>query len=283
MCRGMDGLLCLLTDRIDRDFLEAAPSLRGIALMAAGYNNVDLEECTRRKIPLSNTPGVLTDATADLTWALLLATARRVPEAERFLRSGRFTGWSPTLLPGAAVAGKTLGIVGAGRIGAEVARRGRGFRTRILYNSRRPNPELEAELGAERKPLRELLSESDFVSLHVPLAEKTRHLIDREAFKLMKPEAILVNTSRGPVVEEAALEEALREGKIAGAGLDVYEDEPAVRPGLLELENVVLLPHIGSATRDSRSRMAAMAAENLIAMLTGGVPPNCLNPGILRA
>lgn len=283
MCRGMDGLLCLLTDRIDADFLDAATSLRGIALMAAGYNNVDLEECTRRRVPVSNTPGVLTDATADLTWALLLAAARRVPEAERFLRAGRFAGWSPTLLPGAAVAGKTLGIVGAGRIGAEVARRGRGFRMRILYSSRRPNPELEADLGAEQKPLRELLSESDFVSLHVPLTEETRHLIDRDSFKLMKPEAILVNTSRGQVVDEAALEEALREGIIAGAGLDVYEDEPAVRPGLLEIENAVLLPHIGSATRDSRSRMAAMAAENLIAMLTGGIPPNCLNPDVLRA
>ncbi|HOO76727.1 MAG TPA: D-glycerate dehydrogenase [bacterium] len=280
-CRDADGLLCLLTDRIDRNLLDAAPSLRGIACMAVGHDNVDLAECTRRGIPVSNTPGVLTEATADLAWALLLAAARNLNRAERFLRKGKFRGWSPTLFLGAELAGKTLGIVGAGRIGTAVARRAAGFGLRIVYASRSPRPDLERELGAERLPLEALLKEADFVTLHVPLTPETEHLIDRERLALMKPDAVLVNTSRGPVVDEGALAEALNSGRLGAAGLDVFEEEPAVHPALLGAENAVLLPHIGSATRETRGRMAAMAAENLCCMLAGRMPPNCLNPEAL--
>ncbi len=278
--KSKDGLLCLLTDRVDREVMDAAPALKVIALYAVGYDKVDLEEATRRGILVTNTPGVLTDATADLAWALLLAAARRVVEADRFFRSGRWTGWGPMQFLGADVTGRTLGVVGAGRIGTNFAKKSRGFEMKVLYTHPRRNPVLEEELGARRVSLETLLGESDFVSLHVPLTEKTRGMIGRRELALMKRTAVLVNTSRGPVVDEKALVEALREGRPAAAGLDVYEKEPLPAPGLTDLPNLVCLPHIGSATVGTRTRMALMAAENLLAGLRGEVPPNLVNPRV---
>jgi glyoxylate reductase len=272
-----EGLLCLLTDRIDAGVIEAATRLRGIATCAVGYDNIDLEAAARRGIPVSNTPGVLTETTADLTWALILAVARRIPEADRFTRAGLFKGWEIMLMLGADVHGKTLGIVGAGRIGTAVAERARGFRMRILYCSPERNDEIERELAAARVDLNHLLRESDFVSLHVPLTPETRHLIGERELALMKPGAFLINTSRGAAIDEAALVRALREKRIAGAGLDVYEGEPRLCEGLRDLDNAVLLPHIGSASLETRSRMAERAAMNLTAMLRGQRPPDCVN------
>lgn len=273
-CRGKDGLLCLLTDTIDRGFLDQVPTLKGIATMSVGYNHIDLGATAERGIPVANTPGVLTIATAELTWALLLAVARRLPEATRFLRGGEFTGWGPMLFLGAELNGKTLGIIGAGRIGTAVGRRAAAFGMKVIYLDPRRNRELEKRTGAKNVPLARLLAEADFVSIHLPLTEETRCLIGRGELRRMKQSAFLINTSRGPVIDEEALAEALREKEIAGAGLDVYEKEPHVHPGLLTLQNVVLLPHIGSATTETRTRMAVMAAENLAAMLTGKTPPN---------
>lgn len=279
---GRDGVLCLLTDTIDAEVFEAAgPQCKVFANYAVGYNNIDVAEATRRGIAVSNTPGVLTDATADLAWTLLLSTARRVSEADPFMRGGRFEGWGPMMFLGGDVSGKTLGIVGAGRIGAAVARRSVGFRMKVLYHDVQPNAELEAELGAQRVGMDELLRESDYVSLHVSLGAETRHLMGAREFGLMKKTAYLINTSRGPVVDEVALVEALRSGEIAGAGLDVYEDEPAMKPGLAECPNTVLLPHIASATNWTRSKMAEMAAANLVAALRGETPPNIVNPEVL--
>jgi len=278
--RGKSGLLCLLTDTIDRSFLDAMDGLRGIALMAVGFNNVDLAAASARLIPVSNTPGVLTDAVADLAWALLLATARRIPEAERFLRRGRFRAWGPMLFLGGDLRGKTLGIAGAGRIGAAVGRRATGFGLKVIYADGKRNADLEKETGARRVSLSALLAGSDYVTLHVPLTPKTLHLIGPRELGRMKQSACLINTSRGPVVDEAALARALRDGRIAGAGLDVFENEPRVHPELLKLPNVVLLPHIGSATVETRTRMAVMAAENLAAMLRGERAKNCINPEV---
>ncbi|NLV32614.1 MAG: D-glycerate dehydrogenase [Acidobacteria bacterium] len=273
--RGAAGILALLTDRIDAEVLDAAgPQLRIVANMAVGFDNIDLRAASARGVMVTNTPGVLTDATADLAWALLFAAARRIPEAERFLRAGRFRYWGPLLFLGADVAGRTLGVVGAGRIGSAVARRARGFDMKVLYCNRSPRPGLESELGARKVPLEELLAEADFVSLHLPLTPETRHLIDARALALMKPTACLINTGRGPLVDEAALVEALAAGRPAGAALDVFEREPEVHPGLLARDDVVLTPHIGSATVSARARMAEMAAENLLAGLRGERPPN---------
>ncbi len=280
--RDKDGLLCLLTDRVDREVMDAAPGLRVISLYAVGYDKVDLQEADRRGILVTNTPGVLTDATADLAWALLFAAARRIVEADRFFRSGKWNGWGPMQFLGADITGRTLGVVGAGRIGTNFAKKSRGFEMDVLYTHPRPNPVLEEELGARRVPLEELLKRSDFVSLHVPLTEGTRHMIGVRELALMKPAAVLVNTSRGPVVDEAALAAALRRGRPGAAGLDVYENEPLPAPGLTDLPNVVCLPHIGSATVGTRTRMARMAAENLLAGLRGEVPPNLVNPGALE-
>lgn len=277
---GADGLLCLLSDRIDGEVLEAAVRCVGVANYAVGFENIDIERATELGIMVTNTPGVLTEATADLTWALLLAVARRVVEGDAMVRAGRFTGWGPMLLLGADVCGKTLGIVGAGRIGTAVARRACGFGMRLLYAETCGKPEME-KMGAVCCPLGELLGQSDFVSLHVPLTTQTRHMIGRPELAAMKPSAILINTSRGPVIDEEALVEALRHRVIAGAGLDVYEHEPALCPGLIDLPNVVLLPHIGSATTTTRATMATVAAGNLVAMLRGEVPPNLVNPGVL--
>lgn len=273
---GSDAVLCLLTDRIDASVLEAARGCRVFANMAVGYNNIDVEAAGRLGIRVTNTPGVLTEATADLTWALLLGVTRRVVEGDAEMRSGRFPGWGPFYMLGGDVTGRTLGLIGPGRIALAVARRAQGFGMEILYHGRRPSPELDA-LGGRGVELDRLLAEGDFVSLHVPLAAETRHMIDARALGLMKPTSYLINTSRGPVVDEAALVVALREGRIAGAGLDVYEDEPRMAAGLADLPNALLLPHLGSATHATRAAMARIAAENLVAVLCGQSPPNLVN------
>ncbi|MHB9073970.1 MAG: 2-hydroxyacid dehydrogenase [Desulfobaccales bacterium] len=274
----IEGLLCTITDRIDPELLACAKALKVIANFGVGFEHIDLAAATQRGIPVTNTPGVLTDTTADLAFALILATARRVVEGDRRVREGKFQYWAPLLFLGQEVSGKTLGIIGMGRIGQAVARRAAGFGMKIVYHNRtRLAPAQEQELQALAAPLETLLREADFVSLHVPLTPQTRHLIGPEALALMKPSAYLINTARGPVVDETALVAALRGGQIRGAGLDVYENEPELTPGLAELENVVLLPHVGSATVETRTRMAMMAAENLLAALRGAPPPNCLN------
>ncbi|MFH0794847.1 MAG: D-glycerate dehydrogenase [bacterium] len=276
------GLLSMLTDRIDASLFDASPNLKVVANYAVGYNNVDLAVATQRGCFVTNTPGVLTNATADLAWALLMAAARRIAEGDQMVRRGEFRGWEPLLLIGAELSGRTLGIVGAGRIGQAVGRRAVGFEMAILYRSRSPKPDFETTTGARRCSLEELLRESDFVSLHCPLTPETRHLLDERRLALMKPSAILINTARGPVVDEKALVRALRGGKLAAAGLDVFEDEPQLAPGLTELSNVVLCPHLGSAATATRQRMGAMAAENIIAALDGRRPPNLVNTEVWK-
>lgn len=268
-----EGLMCSLFDRIDAELLAAAPRLRVVAQFGVGIDNIDLPAAAARGLTVTNTPDVLTDATADLAWALLLAAARRVGEGERLVRRGGWSGWEPGQLLGAQVSGATLGIVGAGRIGTATGLRARGFGMRVLYASRSVNAELECGVGARRVELETLLRESDFVSLHIALTPETRGLLDAGRLALMKPGAVLVNTARGAVVDEAALAEALRTGRLAGAGLDVYENEPRIHPGLLQLENVVLAPHLGSATGKTREAMGLLTAQNLIAALGGERPP----------
>jgi glyoxylate reductase len=274
---GCDAVLCLLTDSIDAGVLEAARGCRVFSNMAVGYNNIDVAAASRLGMLVTNTPGVLTEATADLTWALILAVARRVVEGDVEMRAERFPGWGPLYMLGRDVTGRTLGLIGPGRIARAVAERSRGFQMPLLYHGRRSNPELE-QLGAKRVSLEQLLADSDFVSLHVPLNAETHHLIDAAALKRMKPTAYLVNTSRGPIVDERALVEALRAGRIAGAGLDVYEDEPRMAPGLAECASAVLLPHLGSATHATRSAMSRIAAQNLVAVLEGRRPAHLVNP-----
>ncbi len=277
-----EGFVSLVGDSIDIELLDSAPRLRMIAQMAVGYDNVDLAAATARGIPVSNTPDVLTDATADLTFALILALSRRIVELDGRVRRGEFKFWAPMLFLGRDVTGKTLGIVGFGRIGQAVAQRAKGFRMRVLYSDpHKIDTVHEQELNAGYVDLGRLLHEADFVCVHVSLSEETRHLIGKAELALMKPMAYLINAARGPVVDEKALVEALRSGSIAGAGLDVYENEPSLEQGLVELENVVLLPHVGSATLETRVKMASLAAENLRAGLEGGVPPNLLNPEVL--
>lgn len=284
MVRGVHGIVCLLTDPLTREVIAAAGSnLRVISTMAVGYDNIDLEAATRRGVLVANTPGVLTEATADLTWALLLSLSRRIVEGDRLVREGKFAGWSPTLLVGGDFHGKILGIVGLGRIGKAVARRAMGFGMDVLFHNRRKVPEEElAGLRARQVPLPELLRLSDYVSLHCPLNPESHHLIDRQALERMKPSAYLVNVARGPVVDEAAVVQALREGKIAGAALDVYEHEPELSAGLAELPNVILAPHLGSASQETRDKMSVMAAQNLITGLAGEIPPFCLNPDAVK-
>jgi glyoxylate reductase len=281
--RGVEALLPILTETIDAEVMDAAgPSLRIIANYAVGYNNVDVAAATARGIPVTNTPGVLTETTADLAWLLLMSAARRAGEGERFLRAGRWESWAPMLLLGTDVHGKTLGIYGMGRIGRAMARRARAFDMRVIYHdTQRLTTEDEQNLGVAYTDMPGLLAESDFISIHAPLTPETRHAFDADAFRAMKPAAILVNTARGPIVDEAALAAALQSGEIAAAGLDVYEDEPAVHPGLAACENAVLLPHLGSATLETRTRMAQIAADNIIARLRGERPPNCVNPEVL--
>jgi len=281
--RGAKGLLCLLTDPVDEDVLVAGDQLVCVSNYAVGYDNIDVAAATRLGIVVTNTPGVLTETTADLAFALLLSAARRIVEADSFMRSGKFKGWDPMLLLGWDVCGATLGIIGFGKIGRAVARRARGFDMRVLYFGRRRLPAAEEErLGAAFAPLELLLRESDFVSLHVPLSRETAHLIGEEQLRLMKPTAILVNTSRGPVVDERALADALRRGTIAAAGLDVYENEPDVDPILASLPNVVLAPHIGSASLKTRSTMAKLAAQNLIDAILGRRPRFVVNPEVFE-
>jgi glyoxylate reductase len=275
--RGCAGVITMLSDRVDDEFLDGVgSSLRIVANYAVGFDNIDLEACRQRGIRASNTPGVLTEATADLAWALILAAARNAAEGDRLMRAGDWPGWAPLQLLGLELNGATLGILGAGRIGSAVARRSRGFGMRVLYTDPSTNEALERDLGAERVDLERLVAESDVLSLHIPMTPAARHLIGAAQLAAMKPTAILVNTARGPIVDEAALVAALRTGEIAAAGLDVYEQEPRLAPGLAELPNVVLLPHLGSATPSTRSRMAAMAAENVVAVLAGREPPNAV-------
>jgi lactate dehydrogenase-like 2-hydroxyacid dehydrogenase len=268
---------------IPEQVIAAAPRLRIVAVAAVGYNIVDVAAATRRGILVTNTPGVLTDTTADMAWALMLGVARRVPESDRFVRAGKWTGVYWSQLMGADVHGTTLGVIGLGRIGQAIARRAQGFGMRVLYHKRTPDPEAARNVGAEYRSKTELLRESDFVVLSIPLTSETRHLIGAAELALMKPTAFLVNVARGPVVDEAALVEALRTKRIAGAGLDVFEEEPKLHPGLLGLENLALTPHIGSASGATRRRMATRAAENCVAALEGHRPPDLVNPDAWRA
>ncbi len=280
--RDKEGLLSMITDTVDEEALDRADHLKMIAQFGVGYNNIDVAAATRLGIPVSNTPGVLTDATAELAFALILAISRRLVEGDRMTREGRFRCWAPMLFLGREVTGKTLGVIGMGKIGKAVAQRARCFHMPVLYHNRKRMSESEEkELMAKYVDMKTLLSQSDFISLHVPLTKETRHLIGNKELSLMKPTAYLINASRGPVVDEMALLQALKKKKIGGAGLDVYENEPALTPGLAELDNVILLPHVGSGTLETRYRMASMAVENLIAGLSGKVPPNIVNPDVL--
>ena len=276
---GKVGAVTLLTDKVDDEFLDAAgPQLVIVANYAVGFDNIDVSACTRRDVLASNTPEVLTDTTADLAWSLLMAAARRIAEGDRFLRRREPWVWGPEFMLGVDLHHKTIGIVGFGRIGQAMARRARGFDMTVIYHDvYRPPPEVERDLGAQFRELDDLLSTADFVSLHTNLSPETHHLINAERLKRMKPTAVLVNTSRGPVIDEAALAEALRTGEIFAAGLDVFEKEPEVHPALLELDNVVILPHLGSATVETRIAMGLLAADNLIAALEGKRPPTLLN------
>jgi glyoxylate reductase len=276
---GKAGAITLLTDRVDDEFLEAAGSqLKIVANYAVGFDNIDVDACTRHGVLASNTPEVLTETTADTAFALMMAAARRIAEGDRFLRSRTAWIWGPLMMLGQDIHHKTLGIVGFGRIGQALARRGRGFGMRILYQDMyRPPDEVAAEFGAEYRDLDDLLRESDFVSLHTNLTPQTRHLINAERLTIMKPTAVLVNTSRGPVIDEEALARALTEGQIFAAGLDVFEREPSVHPALLACENAVLIPHLGSATVETRLAMANLAADNLFAALENQRPPTLLN------
>ena len=279
---GCVGIVSQVMDPI-RETVLSTPGLKCVSNVAVGFDNIDLAAATAHKVMVTNTPGVLDDATADFAFTLLMAAARRVVEADNFTRAGRFHGWAIDMMLGADVFGATLGIIGIGRIGRGMARRAKGFDMRVLYYDPNPlPPEAQEQLGATPVDLRRLLSESDFVSVHVPLSAQTQHLLSKPQFEQMKRTAILINTSRGPVVDEAALVEALAARKIAGAALDVYEREPAVHPGLIPMPNVVLTPHIASGTTRTRSEMSAMAARNMATALRGGRPPNLVNPEVKR-
>lgn len=283
--RGRDGVLCLLTDKIDDEILEAAGSKCKIfSNYAVGYNNIDIVSASRRGIMVTNTPGVVTDATADLTIALLFACARRIVEADHFTRDGKFNGWGPMLFLGQDITGKTLGIIGAGRIGSNVARKmAKGFNMKILYTDKTGNPELEEDVCAKKVTLETILRESDFISVHVNLTEETRHMIGAKEFSKMKSTCVFVNTARGAVVDENALLKTLQEKKIFAAGLDVFENEPVLTPGLAILPNVIIPPHIASATFGTRTKMAEMAARNLIDALEGKMPEYCVNRDQLKS
>jgi len=274
--KGVDAILSVLTEKIDKEVIEAAgKQLKIIANYAVGYNNIDVAEAQKREIIVTNTPGVLTESVAEHTIAFLFSIAERIVEADKFIRDGKYKAWGPKLLLGADIKGKTLGIIGLGRIGSAVAQRMQdGFNVKIIYFDVQRNEELEKKYNIEYREIDDLLKEADFVSLHTVLTEKTRHLINAEKLALMKQTAYLINTSRGPIIDEAALVEVLKEKKIAGAALDVFEKEPELTPGLTELENVVLTPHIASATLGTRDKMAEMAANNIIAILEGDEPLN---------
>lgn len=278
-----EGLMCALTDKVDAALLARAPRLRAVANIAVGYNNIDVPACTARDVMATNTPGVLDDSTADLAWALMLGTARRITEVERRIRAGEWTGWRLKQWLGVDVHHATLGIVGMGRIGQAIARRALGFEMKVVYHNRkRIAPELERKCNAAYVSLDELLTQSDFVVLQVPYTPETHHLIGAAQLKKMKTSAILINSTRGGVVDDAALVAALKGGTIRGAGLDVYENEPKLHPDFLKLDNVVLAPHVGSSTEATRKAMAMLAAQNLVAALQGHVPPNLVNPDVRK-
>lgn len=280
--KDADALLCLLTDAITPELIDAVPNLKVISNHAVGVDNIDVAYATHKGIAVTNTPGVLTDATADFTWALLMALARNVAAGDALIRQGRFPGWDPLFLLGADLVNTTLGIIGAGRIGTAVAARSAGWNMKILYFDRSPNPYLEKTLQARKVTLPILLKEADFITIHLPLSEETTHLLGEPEFSLMKPTTYLVNTARGAIIDEAALVRALREGKIAGAALDVYEREPELTDGLAELKNVLLTPHIASATVATRNKMAEIAARNIIHILQGEAPVSIVNPEVLN-
>ena len=280
--KDKEGLICLLTEKVNDELLRAAPKLRIAANVAVGFDNIDVDACTKRGVVATNTPGVLDETTADFAWLLMMAVARRLGEGEQFARSGNWKGWNLDQLCGADVWGKTLGLVGFGRIGRALARRAVGFQMKVIYTDAVRAPEdVEKSLNAEFRDMNTLLAESDFISLHVPLLPETRGLFDSPKFYRMKPSAFLINTSRGAVVEESALVAALDARKIAGAALDVYEQEPFIHPGL-KRANVVLAPHLASASLETRTKMAVMAANNVVAIFSGQMPPNMLNPSVLK-
>ena len=279
--KDKDGVVCCLTDRIDEALLAGCTRLKVAANIAVGYNNIDVPACTARGVMATNTPGVLDDSTADLAWTLILATARRLTEAEAYIRSGNWHGWHLKQMLGVDVHHATLGIIGMGRIGQQIARRAAGFKMRVLYQNRNRWPaDVEKWLNAEYAAKDELLAQADFVVLQVPYSPATHHYIGAAELKKMKPTAILINSTRGGVVDDSALINALKDGTIRAAGLDVFEGEPQLNPGFLQLKNVVLAPHIGSSTEATRRAMAMTAAQNAVVALTGGVPPNLLNPEV---
>jgi len=282
--KNVEGLLCLLTDNIDSKVLESGRNLKVVSNCAVGFNNIDVEAATKSGIYVTNTPGILTETTADCTWALLLAISRRIAEADRHVRSGKWIhAWGPRMFIGSDVHGKTLGIIGLGRIGSIVAKRAKGFNMDLIYHDVSRREELEEKLGIVYKSLDEVLSKSDFITVHVPLTEQTHHLIGERELSMMKRTTYLINTSRGPVIDEEALYEALKERVIAGAALDVFEQEPVdPESPLLGLDNIVVTPHIASASVETRTRMAVVAAENLVSVLQGKEPPNLVNPGVKK-
>jgi glyoxylate reductase len=276
--QGREGLVCMISEAVDEELLASCPDLKVASNVAVGFNNIDVGAATRHGVVVTNTPDVLTETTADFAWTLLMAISRRVVEADRYVREGKFDQWKNMLLLGGDIHGKTLGIVGFGRIGRAMAKRAQGFGMRVLYQDAVPaDPAIERELRASRTDIATLLKESDFVTLHTPLLPETRHLINAQSLKTMKKTAYLINASRGPVVDEAALAQALKEGWIAGAGIDVFEDEPKIHPGLMGLTNTVLAPHIGSASWETRLQMANLAVDNCLAVLEGRTPPTPVN------
>ena len=280
--KGRDGLLCLLSDKIDSTVMDAAgDQLKVISNYAAGFENIDIPLATQRKILVTNTPGILSKTTAELAWALLLGVARHIPRSDSYTREGKFKGWDPMLFLGVDISGKTLGVIGAGSIGTEFALLSKGFGMTVLYYNRSTNPTIEKELNAQNVSLETILKNSDVISCHIPLNSQTFHLIGKREIAKMKPNSILINTSRGPVIDEAALVNALKKKKIFGAGLDVYEKEPELTPGLKELPNVVLAPHTGSASKETRERMAVLAAQNLLAGLKGVRPQHLVNSELI--
>lgn len=282
--KGRDGILSQLTDKVDDEFFEAAgPQLKIVANYAVGYNNIDVDAATRHGVIITNTPGVLTDTTADLAWTLIMSVGRRIVEADRFMRAGKYKGWAPMLFLGGDIHHKTLGIIGMGRIGQAVARRATGFGMKVIYSDAQPiSKDLEKELNATYMSKEEVLKNADFLSLHVPLMPETTHMISDKEFDMMKSTAYLINSSRGPVVDEKALVKALQDKKIAGAGLDVYENEPEMAEGMAELDNITIVPHIASASIATRTKMGTMAAENIVAYFKGEVPPNMVNPEVFK-
>jgi len=282
--KNVEGLLCLLTDRIDSKILEYGKNLKVVSNYAVGFNNIDVGAATKRGIYVTNTPGILTETTADCTWALLLAISRRIAEADRHVRSGKWVhAWGPHMFIGSDVHGKTLGIIGLGRIGSTVAKRAKGFYMDLIYYDVNRREDLEDKLGIVFKNLDDVLSESDFVTIHIPLTKQTHHLIGQRELSMMKKTAYLINTSRGPVIDEKALYEALKERVIAGAAMDVFEEEPIdPKSPLLELDNIVVTPHIASASVETRTKMAVVAAENLVSVLQGKEPPNLVNPDVRK-